>query len=78
MSFFSAQRAEPCRYSFAFELLDVTTFATATPSRPTVAVTMPMLPARMISSGYWLYHFADQFRIDQGAYTCPRLAPRLA
>jgi len=27
MSFFSAQRAEPCRYSFAFELLDVTTFA---------------------------------------------------
>jgi hypothetical protein len=45
MSFFSAQRAEPCRYSFAFELLDVTTFATATPSRPTVETSMPMLPA---------------------------------
>ena len=24
MSFFSAQRAEPCRYSFAFELLEKT------------------------------------------------------
>ena len=78
MSFFSAQRAEPCRYSFAFELLDVTTFATATPSRPTVETSIPMLPAFMISSVYWLYHLYVQCRIDQGAYTWPTLGPRVA
>ena len=78
MSFFSAQRAEPCRYSLAFELLAVTTLATATPSRPTVETSMPMLPAFMNSSVYWLYHLYVQCRIDQGAYTCSTFGPRVA